>query len=384
MTPRGARSRGLWPLALATSALVLLAPAAPAAGPAYRGVHVHGLLTDDTATMKRELDAARGLGSNVVRVDVVWGAFEPGARGRPEPMYRARVDRFMNALSARGLKAIAMIHQTPCWAPGGSSTECLLLGPTTGRPPRDARDYGRFVRYFTGRYRRKLAAIEVWNEPNNGFFFQSDDRPRDYTKLVKAAYPQVKAVAPEVKVLAGAMSGADADFLRGLYHYRIRGSYDAISVHPYMGDGSDPPDAPAPTGDERAAFLSGLRLIRRTQLAAGDRTPVWATEFGWNTGAYRNVSLAPWLNGVSPPTQASYLARALELLNGSTTGLGFVQGATIYNLRDTDAAPFALRNFGVLRNDLSRKPSYEAVRRGFATIARTRAEERYSALNRRP
>ena len=64
-------------------------------------------------------------------------------------------------------------------------------------------------------------------------------------------------------MLAGSLAGADRPFLQKLYAAGIRGSYDGLAIHPY--------------GEARA----GTRWIHAAQVAAGDRTPLWITEFGW-------------------------------------------------------------------------------------------------------
>ena len=103
--------------------------------------------------------------------------------------------------------------------------------------------------------------LEPWGDLN------AVDQAGTYSTLVKAAYPAAKAGNADVPVLAGAMSSTDQAFLAAMYANGVKGYYDGISVHPYADPG----------------FVK-LAAFRAVQQAAGDNTPIWATEFGWPTG----------------------------------------------------------------------------------------------------
>jgi polysaccharide biosynthesis protein PslG len=327
-------------LALCLAALVVASPAQ--ARPQYRGVQLHSLWWESSeADMQRELDLARQLGANAVRVDVAWGNIEWDGKGRHSNWYVAKLDRFMHGASARGMKVIAALWSTPCWA--SSAPDSLKQGCANGwwgrgvasYPPQNAGDYGDIARWTTSRYGTKLAALEVWNEPNleNRFFLRSADPAGAYTTLLRAAYSQAKAGNPSVPVLAGALAGTDRSFLAALYARGMRGSYDGLAVHPY----ADP-------------TWSGLSSFRAVQRAAGDDAPLWATEFGWST------STTGW--GVNEAAQANHLRQSIAGLDQ----LPYVQAASVYNLRDKGTVQASMENnFGLVRRDFSPKPAYRAV-----------------------
>src|SRR5689334_5210978 len=115
-----------------------------------------------------------------------------------------------------------------------------------------------------------------------------------------------------------------------------------------MLDSTANPDDPYPWFVAQFSFWDGLKLIRQTQTAAGDESPVWATEYGWTTSSAR--SPLTWLSGVSEERQADYLRRAMRLLSDPDSGLGFVEGALVYELRDdSDDLTDLNQNFGILR-----------------------------------
>ena len=335
---------------MAISAASAGAAPASAAGVEYRGVHLHSLWEDSSnADMDRELDLARGTGANVVRTVVGWDSLETGGKGRYSEWYVEKLDRFVNGANARGMKVIATLSSTPCWAssaPAFKKQNCE--GEWWGRnvqvyPPNNPADYGDAARWVTARYGTKLAALEVWNEPNleEDRFFVAPDEPRAYAGMLKAAYAASKRANPQVDVLAGSLAYMNGGFLQKLYSLGVKGHYDGLAVHPY-NDG-----APS-KGD-----WSGIEWIRKLQAAAGDNTPLWLTEFGWST--CREGS--GWCK--SPAEQARNTKAGFATLGSEAN----VKGAIVYNLRDvgTDSGDMEA-NFGLVTRGFKPKPAYYAMR----------------------
>lgn len=361
-----------WAAALAALAAAVVIATWPRDGAGagarqLRGVMLHSLWGESPAAfIPRELDAARRLGASAVRVDVAWGSLEPNGKGSFANSYRSRLDRFMHEASRRGLKVVVVFHTTPCWASSApSSVKRGCHGNWWARqvqayPPANPRHLADAVGWLLRRHGNRMAALEVWNEPNvrdpEPRFLRSRDPAGAYVRLLRAAYGAAKRADRDVTVLAGALAFSDSDFLRTLYARGMRGHYDAISVHPYSEGRS--PSAPPPGGRTRLAFRGGLEDIRRTMLAAGDRKPIWATEFGWTT-----AHGSSWR--VDSATQARYLEEAVGIL----AGMPYVKGAFIYNLRNngTDRSEFE-DNFGLLRRNFTHRMSYEAVRRAFTRL----------------
>jgi hypothetical protein len=319
---------------------------ASAAQTQYRGVMLHSLWGDSTdADMDHELDMASAAGSNVVRVDVAWSSLETGGKGALSQWYVDKLDRFVAGAQSRGMKVLADLWSTPCWAssaPDSLKQNCdgswwdrgvQLYAPT------DPTDFGNIAKWVTSRYGSKLAALEVWNEPNNpsGQFWKTTngDLPGAYAGLVKATYPLAKAGDPNVPVIVGSLSGTDRTFLRSLYADGIKGSEDGIAVHPY--------------NDSRG--FGGLTALHGDMVAQGDNNPVYVTEFGWPTG-----SDSQW--HVSDTDQSTDIRNGYADLGQ----LPWVALASLYNLRDKGTDPSDMeQNFGVVRRDYSPKPAYAAL-----------------------
>lgn len=331
---------------LATLVVLMLAAigAASALGaPQYRGAQIHSMWQSvSAAEMTQELNALQSAGVNVARVDVGWAPMEY-IEGRKDPTYLGKLDALAAGASARGIKLIAIIAQTPPWAsPGGAWNDA----------PSDPASYGAFVQFITARYNSELAAVEVWNEPEVNENLVAADVPAAYVGLVKAAFAGARAADPNVPVLAGSMSYADIPFLQALYADGMKGYYDGISFHPYA-DGAAPGDTSV-----THSFLGGIEALHAAQQAAGDGTPEWVTEFGWPTGTSRGAN--------TEQQQAEYTEQAFTLLNG----VPYVQGATVYELRDMATNPSDPEdNFGMLRQDFTPTPAYAALTRAMHNAA---------------
>jgi hypothetical protein len=341
--PSVARRKLLRPRTMLAIAAFLcaLAPAPASAATPLHGVQLHSLWSNvSNADMDRELDLAHQVGSNVVRVDVGWSSLETLGKGQYSDWYVTKLDRFVTGADARGMKVVASMLSTPCWASSAPSSLKQNCAGTwwdrgvTWYPPTDPDDYGDAARWLTARYGTKLAALEVWNEPaiTSNRFWISPDPAAAYAALLRAAYPGAKAGNAQVPVLA-TLDGTDPAFLGAIYDDGARGSYDGLAAHPY--------------GDRD---LSGLKALHDLQVRKGDSAPIWVTEFGWHTGTSQN--------SVNSDTQAD---RILEQFNG-LAALSWVHSAITYELRDegTDAS-YQEDNWGLVKRDFSPKPSLAAL-----------------------
>jgi hypothetical protein len=328
----------------------------------YHGVAVHSLWPAfPDGDMDRELDVARDAGSNVVKVDVAWASLEARGKGQISEFYALKIDRFFAAAAARGMKVVATLWASPCWA--SSAPEWLKRGcpdewnaETARYPPANPADYGDIARWMTSRYGTRIAALEIWNEPNlrNDFYWKAPDGAVAYAALARAAYPAAKVGNPNVPVIVGALVRPDIAFMRALYSNGIRGSYDGVSIHPY--------------GVELTA--KKLNAFNRVRVTAGDRTAMWITEWGAPTGTDTFWS-------VSDRDQARAITRGAATIDRLT----YIRGATLYNLRDTGTDQTNNeQNFGVVRYDFSPKPGYGALRAALRRpCARSRAGSRRRA-----
>jgi hypothetical protein len=309
-----------------------------------------GVAAADTS---EELDAVSAAGVSLVRVDLSWAALEPQP-GEYATWLVDQTDDFMQQAAARGIKVILTFWGTPCWA---SSAPDALRGDCTGDyfavgvdryPPTDPSLFADAASWVVDRWGSDLAALEVWNEPNNSVFFNSSTPALAYTRILEATYTLVHAENPALPILGGALAGADTAFLAELYQAGAGPYMDAVSIHPY--DPGLAPDASGPTPSTE--FVGGIDAVRDVMVEAGYASEsIWITEFGWSTCGSPGGC-------VSEDTQAEYLSEALS----DVAKRPYVAAAVIYQLRDDPTGASVWDdNYGLLDADFAPKPAYAAL-----------------------
>lgn len=130
--------------------------------------------------------------------------------------------------------------------------------------------YVNYVRFLLGHYGQQMKAVEVWNEVNAGTFIRGPalaDKDWFYTELLKSVYPAVKAVRPDVTVVAGATVPTAHGFFRDIFADGALNYMDAASIHPYGSNETIPLE------------IEDLRALMGSQ-----QKPIWVTEFGVDEG----------------------------------------------------------------------------------------------------
>lgn len=298
------------------------------------------------ALADREIARVRALHAKVVRIDIPWSAYEPRGAGQIAAPVQAYADRLIRDAAASRIGVIALVDSTPCWA--SSAPASLLRKCVPGRnsranawSPGNPATYASFVAYLARRYRARLTAIEIWNEPDqiNEDYYAGPNKAQRYAALLRAAYPAIKAASPRVAVLAGSLVGYNGVFLRALYAAGIKGFYDGIAVHFYT------------------LTLASLREFRQAQLAAGDTTPLWLDEFGWSS-CWPKYKIQQEQACVTPSIQAQNIANLYRLLAHTP----YVAADVLYKLEGSSA-----ENFGVLNESGTRKPAFAALAKVLAS-----------------
>ncbi|MFI4993901.1 MAG: cellulase family glycosylhydrolase [Solirubrobacterales bacterium] len=296
--------------------------------------------SDRPAEIDRQIAIARVLHANVVRIDVPWSSLEPLGPSQIDQRALASLDRLIDDASAAGIRVIATVDSSPCWAssaPASLLHQCVQdrSGQANAWPPTDPTNYAAFVAYLAQRYGTRLAAIEIWNEPDqaNQLYFAGPNKPQRYAAILRAAYPAIKQANPNVPVLAGSLVGANGVFLRALYAAGIKGYYDGLAVHFYT------------------LTLASLRSIHEVQLTSEDTKPLWLDEFGWSS-CWPRYRVQQEQACVTPQVQARDIADIFRAL-GRTA---YVAAAVLYKLQGSIS-----ENFGVLNAAGNRKPAFAAL-----------------------
>jgi polysaccharide biosynthesis protein PslG len=317
------------------------------------GVNFHCTWSNYTDRQRRRvLEMLASAGVQWLRIDLGWSTIEHDRRGERASWYVKRMDRCIARARARGFRLLVTLWRTPDWANGNR-------GPYV--PPRHTRAYARMARWVAHRWRGRVHAWQVWNEPDPSQSFWRGTTRR-YAALLKRAYPAFKAGDPRALIVLGGPSYNNDRWIARLYRLGARDSFDVVSTHPYQGLADAPPEAPDNGTIYRLTHVPAVRRVM--QRYRDSQKPIWFTEFGWsshpNTG-----SEASWERGVTLARQGRYYIRALKLI---ANRYPYVTNTFWYTERnDRTASSRQSRHRGLLRHDLSGKPAYRALKRFVAS-----------------
>ena len=300
--------------------------AARAPQTAITGVNYHPLWAYRTTAERRAaLDQVAGAGVRWLRIDMYWKDLEP-RRGRLDPALLGRIDTAIAEARARRMQVLGVLWGTPPWASGKQHP---------GTPPKNVRDFARFAGVMARRYRGRVAAWQLWNEPNQRRFF-INGTPAYYVKMLRASYPLVH---PHARVVFAGLTRHDARWLRRAYAAGAKGTFDVMAVHPYPQRHDARPEGPV---------ITGVKYVRAVMVSRRDPKPIWFTELGWST----------YKDGVTEPQQASYLLRSSRVLRRYP----YVQRVFWFTLNDWPVENEWLANLGLVRADGTEKPAFRALR----------------------
>jgi len=268
-----------------------------------------------------------------------WREIEP----LPKDYHWEYADSVVRACDYYGVNLIVRLDQQPEWAAPGAAF------PESGQaPPDDLSTYGNFCATVAARYRGRVRAYVVWNEPNLAREWGNvQPDPLAYMDLLRAAYRRIKAADPQALVVSAGLSPTnentaramdDRFYLRLMVQAGLRECCDVLGVHAYGF--AYPPDDPRDAhqglnlarvldlreimveyGDAARSETGSLTrsetgsLTRSetgslTRSETGSLTrPVWALEYGWTTNQ-QDPDLA-WMS-VTSAQQAVYTVRGLE------------------------------------------------------------------------
>jgi len=136
-------------------------------------------------------------------------------------------------------------------------------------------DYLNYVGLLVERYKGKVDAWQIWNEPNFVFWRGSD---REFFELTRLAAQKIRDTDPDAYIVGGGLWRTPAGFLKGMHRAGSLENCDAISFHPY---------AMSPGGSMKL-HDSLLKVISEIDFK-GD---VWINEVGYPTGGMYPTSVS--------------------------------------------------------------------------------------------
>jgi hypothetical protein len=315
------------------------------------------------------LKQASDLGVGWIKQQIDWNSIEY-ARG----LYRwNEVDHLVAQAQQCGLKIMFSVARAPGFSRPAPVEE--------DGPPSDFTIFHDFMHALSTRYQGRVAAYELWNEPNlkrewRGF----DLSATKFVELIQQGAQGVREGDPNAIIISGAPAVTGIDdgvnaiddrvYLQGMLAAGVANYVDVIGAHPY-GAGNPPDERAADPTHLRSGynnhpsffFLDTLEDYHKILTDAGIDKPIWVTEFGWpSIDHFGKVDTTGWeyAQAVTEKDQADYLVRAIQLgRQRSWIGPMIIWNLNIAPLLGPDRSESA---YGLIRPDGFKRPSYYKLR----------------------
>jgi hypothetical protein len=323
-------------------------------------------LEQEVESEKRQvsLRLLHAAGVGWLRQELPWEQIEPTRKGdTTDPKFGgstwAKYDDIVERSTAMGMRLILRLDTSPRWALAPDARDGL-------GPPVRLEDYWDFVEQVARRYQGRVAAYQIWNEPNLSLEWgRQPPDPSGYARLLRGAAARIRAADPSARIVLAALAptlteNAEAQnellYLQALYDAGVKGSFDVLAVQAYgLRGGPDDPRL-----DRTDVTFSRPMLVRQVMERNGDTDkPVWATEMGWNV----NPADFPVqrFGRVTPSLQSRYTLRALQRVRDEWPWMQVVciwfWKRPDYSTQDQDWAWFRVAD-----PDFSLLPIYYALR----------------------
>jgi hypothetical protein len=269
----------------------------------------------------RDLTLIKEAGFGWVKQGFGWRDIEGACKGCFDWSF---TDRIVDQVERHELDLVVRLDHQPYWA-----------GEYTNGPPANYSDFGDFVYALASRYKGRIRAYEIWNEPNlSREWGEKPPNPAEYTALLKIAYQRIKEADPNAMVISAGLTPTsrwdhvavpDVEFLKGMYaagakpYFDVLGAHGAgykappeidpgvVAEHPVWGNPGDP----SPVERKRVYCFRHVEDLRQVMVENGDADKqVAILEFGW-TSDPRPDSPYHW-HSVSDEEKADYFVRAYQ------------------------------------------------------------------------
>ena len=315
-------------------------PATPLPGstkmlsPEY-GVHVFlGYTESDT---QRDVTMAKNGGFTWVKQRMDWDALAPDEQGQMKPDVLAKYDGIVNSVAASGLKLLVRLGSPPKWAASLKNTIVpydAKKGPPANPPPDDLSGNGPFANFLYGlalHYKGKVAAWQIWNEPNLYREWGKSPSPAEYAQLLKTATQVIKAADSNMLVISAGMSPTgttapealpDDVYIDQMYqvftNHSSDGYFDVLGAHG-AGYKASPDMDPAAVakdpayGGHRSFCFRRVEDVRAVMEKNGDtKKQIALLEFGWEIDGGEMLDPSYRWYGVTKEKQAEYIVGAYK------------------------------------------------------------------------
>lgn len=264
----------------------------------------------------RDLTLMRNAGFRWVKQWFAWNDIEGAGRGQYD---WSIPDRIVQQAEDHGLNLLVRVDREPAWA---------------GPPPQNNAAFQEFLAGIATRYKGRIDAIQIWNEPNLAREWGNKaPNAAEYAQMLRDSYRTIKSIDPNMVVVTAGMAPTgtccdiakpDDQFYREMYAAmggNSDGYFDMLGVHG-AGFAAPPEVSPDETaaneeqfGGERFFAFRRIEDIRQIMVQNGDADKrVVVLEFGWTTDP-RSETDYYWHGGgagIDANIQGDYLVRAYQ------------------------------------------------------------------------
>ena len=225
-------------------------------------------------TPKQVLDdiaIARRVGARALRFGVSWHETEP----RPGKYNWSKLDLIINITHQQGMAVLPYICYTPRWAAAKPADPEFW-----SQPPQKPQQFVAFARAAATRYKGKVLAWGLWNEPDGVYWKGS---PHALGQMIRNAARAIRQADPSAGVWMGGLAQGDDEFFRAIEASdHVDRVVNAIGLHGYPG-----------TWDARSPdqyYSQQLSAMRRDIKSDGAAADLWADENGYADYRYSDRS----------------------------------------------------------------------------------------------
>lgn len=284
------------------------------------GVNIHSV-----EPAPGEIELLQAAGMDYVRADFAWESIESKAGQYDFSAY----DKLVGRLKAAHIRPLFVLdYGNPVYEPGAPKSDKAT----------DA--FASWAAAAVAHYKGEEIVWEIWNEPNVDQFWRPKANPAAYTALAVKTAKAMRQADPTCRIIGPAVSKVDIAFLRSALTPELLGLIDGVSLHPYRSSGPE---------TVYKDYIHVQELIRQIAPPGREDLPVICSEWGYST--YRG-------GDVTEERQAMYVAKLLLLSASSGCPISIY-----YDWKDKGpSATNKEHRYGIVRSDLSPKPSFDAVR----------------------
>jgi hypothetical protein len=171
--------------------------------------------------------------------------------------------------------------------------------------------YTNFVAALAQRYKGKLAAIEIWNEPAQDKLYNDANWRRILTQLTTGSTAVVRAIDPTIQIIGPSWQNAWS-FALTANLAQLGAAWDILTWHDYFGYGM-PPDKDTIGGDGNTVPSVPNRISGYRQAAGGFSGPICINELGfWGDSALGLSYGRPSINHAPLSDWSTTMARTVK------------------------------------------------------------------------